>query len=73
MIAYSFYEEEDGIINIQILDVYGKLVRWERNSTQRGANNLQSNVENLAPGVYYLKLDRMDKNGTVRQVRFVKN
>ena len=73
VISYSFYEEQEGVINVQILDVYGKLVNWERNSTQRGPNNLQSNVENLAPGVYYLKLDRMDKSGTVRQVRFVKN
>ncbi|TAH42641.1 MAG: T9SS type A sorting domain-containing protein [Bacteroidetes bacterium] len=73
VINYSFYEEEEGVINVQILDVYGKLVSWERNSTQRGANNMQSNVENLAPGVYYLKLDRMDKNSNVRQIRFVKN
>ncbi len=72
-ISYSFYEETDGVINVQIVDVYGKLVTWERFSTQRGVNNLQSSVEQLAAGVYYLKLDRMDKSGMVRQVRFMKN
>jgi hypothetical protein len=72
-ITYSFYEESDGIINVQILDVYGKVVKWERSSTTHGLNNLQSNIEQLAAGVYYLKLDRMDKSGIVRQVRFMKN
>ncbi|HNS13078.1 MAG TPA: T9SS type A sorting domain-containing protein, partial [Bacteroidia bacterium] len=72
-LSFSFNEDADGIINIQILDVYGKVVKWERSSTQHGLNNLHTNIETLAPGVYYLQLDRMDKSGLVRQVRFVKN
>jgi len=72
-LSFSFSEDADGVINIQILDVYGKVVKWERSSTQHGLNNLSTNVEQLAPGVYYLQLDRMDKSGIVRQVRFVKN
>nr|MBP6335545.1 T9SS type A sorting domain-containing protein [Bacteroidia bacterium] len=72
-ISYSFNEEADGVINVQILDVYGKVVTWERFTTQRGLNTLNSSIESLSSGVYYLKLERMDKTGTVRQVRFVKN
>ncbi len=72
-ISYSFFEQYEGIINVEILDMYGKQVSWERYSVQRGLNNLQSSVEGLSPGVYYLKLEHMDKSGTIRQVRFIKN
>ncbi len=72
-ITYSFFEEYESVINVQILDVYGKLVSWERFGTQRGANILQSNIEQLSPGVYYLKLDHVDRTENPRQVRFIKN
>jgi len=72
-ISYSFFEESDGVINVQIVDMYGKIVSWERFGTQQGANTLQSNIEHLTPGVYYLKLDHFDRIETARQVRFIKN
>lgn len=42
--------------NLQILDVSGKEVFVQKNTLQVGENTLNLNVSNIAPGLYYLKV-----------------
>ena len=71
-ITYSFYENIDGVVDVQLVDMMGKTVKWERYSVTRGYNSLRSTIDDVAAGIYYLKIERMDKTGDSRMVRFTK-
>ncbi|MFM9051054.1 MAG: hypothetical protein ACKOKF_01875, partial [Bacteroidota bacterium] len=49
-VTYTFFENNDGIVDVQMIDVMGKSVKWERFSVNRGYNSLRSTIEDLASG-----------------------
>jgi hypothetical protein len=71
-ITYSFFENTDGILDIDLIDVLGNIVKSERFSVQDGYNSLRTSVTDLSPGIYFLRLQRMDRTGDARMVRFTK-
>ncbi|MFM8433194.1 MAG: T9SS type A sorting domain-containing protein, partial [Bacteroidota bacterium] len=66
------FENNDGIVDVQMIDVMGKSVKWERFSVNRGYNSLRSTIEDLASGIYYLKIQRTDMSGDAKMIRFTK-
>lgn len=71
-LTYSFFENSDGIVDVEFIDMMGKVVKWERFNVTRGYNSLRSQLNDLAAGVYFLKMQRMDMTGESRMVRFTK-
>ena len=71
-ITYTFFEETDGNVTMEVLDMVGKIVLQETHDVKRGYNTIESSVNNLSTGVYYLKLIRPDgeteaPNGAVHE------
>ena len=73
-IVITFYESAKGEAIIEFVDMLGKIVRTDLVSTQKGFNSIHSTVNDLAGGVYYLRI-KTAKNPaqTDRQIRFVKD
>ncbi len=72
-ITYTFFEETDGNVTMEVLDMVGKIVLQETHDVKRGYNTIESSVNNLSTGVYYLKLIRPDgESEAPRMVRFMK-
>ena len=71
-ITYTFFENTDGIVDVQLIDMLGQMVKWERNTVYNGYNSLRTSIEDLAPGMYYIKVQRMDMTGDARVLRFTK-
>lgn len=72
-ITYTFFEETDGNVTMEVLDMVGKIVLQETHDVKRGYNTIESSVNNLSTGVYYLKLIRPDgETEAPRMVRFMK-
>ena len=72
-ITYTFFEETDGNVTMEVLDMVGKIVLQESLDVKRGYNTIESSVNNLSTGVYYLKLIRPDgETEAPRMVRFMK-
>ena len=72
-ITYTFFEETDGNVTMELLDMVGKIVLQETHDVKRGYNTIESSVNNLSTGVYYLKLIRPDgETEAPRMVRFMK-
>jgi len=71
-ITYTFFENTDGVVDVQVVDMMGKSVQWERFSVSRGYNSLRSTVDGLAAGLYYLKITRTDLKTDAKIIRFTK-
>lgn len=72
-ITYTFFEPVDASIRTEIVDVLGNIVKIETNNVHAGYNTLKSNLDDVASGIYYLKLiHEGDNQDIARQVKFLK-
>jgi hypothetical protein len=71
-ITYTFYENTEGIVDVEMIDMLGNVVKAERSSVDSGFNSLRSSVSDLAPGIYFLRVQRLDRSGDARLIRFTK-
>jgi hypothetical protein len=72
-ITSTFFEETDGSVTMELVDMVGKIVQQERHDVKRGYNTIETSISNLSTGVYYLKLIRTDGEAEApRMVRFMK-
>ncbi|KAA5533171.1 T9SS type A sorting domain-containing protein [Taibaiella lutea] len=69
--VYENYEGGSGDLNINILDVHGKLVYTTTMSVIKGKNETSINISALAAGAYFVKYDNagMNINGTIRLIK----
>ena len=75
LVTSSFYELADGFIKMQWHDLLGQIVKEEIREVVKGYNKIYSKIDDLAAGVYYLRLNNVgvESNEKIRQVKFVKN
>ena len=65
----EMFSKEEGMINVQVIDVLGNVVMKEETKSDRGLNTRQLNINALSAGMYFLKIT----NGTEQtQVKFAK-
>ncbi len=75
LVTSSFYEKADGFIKFQWHDLLGQIVKEEVHEVVKGYNKINSKIDDLAAGVYYLRLNNVEtvSNDILRQVKFIKN
>jgi hypothetical protein len=56
-----------------VLDVSGRIVRKEKIKVVKGMNHLTKKIDDLAPGVYQLRITGTKNEGVNLQVQFLKN
>ena len=72
-LTYTFFESGDGQVSVEFVDVLGKVVKQETFAVHKGYNTIKSGLEDLAGGIYYLKLKRTgDTQEISRQAKFLK-
>ncbi|MFN8144142.1 MAG: T9SS type A sorting domain-containing protein [Bacteroidia bacterium] len=72
-LTYTFFESGDGQITVEFIDVLGKIVKQENILVHKGYNTIKSGLEELAGGIYYIKLKREgDTQEISRQAKFLK-
>jgi hypothetical protein len=56
-------------------DLIGQVVKEEIREVIKGYNRLQSKIDDLSSGVYYLRISTLggNMNEKIRQVKFLKN
>jgi len=66
----AFQSEVDQVAEINLLDVMGRKMLNYKNTQQfkKGANQMQLNVADLSPGLYYLIISTFDKNLTQKLI-----
>ena len=71
----SFYESADGIISLQWIDMIGQVAKEEIYEVIKGYNTLSADIDDLAQGVYYLRIvsENNKPDSEIRQTRFIKN
>ncbi len=72
-ITYQFYYQEDADLTLNILDISGRVVRFEKIRVQKGINQLHSLIDDLASGAYTLRISGADDSTMMLQTRFFKN
>ena len=60
-IKYQFYYPVNTELTVNITDISGRIVRSEKINVQKGINLITNSIEDLAPGVYNLKIDALEK------------
>ena len=72
-LTFTFFEPADGQISVEFVDVLGKVVKSESVKVQKGINTIKSGLEDLAGGIYYLKIKRDGNTQEItRQAKFLK-
>ena len=46
----------DAKIRVVLVDIMGKAVRTEHHNVEKGENTIMTEINDLAPGVYYMKI-----------------
>ena len=70
MVNVSFTNSRNGILNIRIIDLMGRIVEDKMVNVEDGEVNVELNVEQIPPGVYLLNIN--DEFKTVGTVKFIK-
>jgi hypothetical protein len=70
-IISSFYQNENGSVTLQWLDVLGKVVKEETHDAIKGFNMVKTDISALSNGVYYIRIK--DDTDNTRQIKFMKN
>ena len=71
-ISFDLYAPVKGTLNLQIIDCTGRIVKEEAIKTEEGKTIIDTNLEQLAQGVYYLKTT-FDKTGDQVIKKIIKN
>ena len=72
-LTFTFFEAADGQISAEFVDVLGKIVKQENYNVHKGYNTIKTGLDELAGGIYYLKLKRDgDAQEISRQAKFLK-
>ena len=71
----SFYENKNSSLTFQWRDILGKVIKEEIHDVIKGFNTVQSDVSDLAKGIYFLRVKETDKSAEEndRQVKFLIN
>ena len=70
-ITVEFKSESTGLVSKSIYDITGrKVIEEKRLNAELGINTIKSNVQNLNPGIYFIKIEG---NGSNKIQRFIKN
>jgi hypothetical protein len=74
-IVSSFYEHSGGFVRLEWHDMIGQIVKKEVHQVIKGYNSIDSRIDEIAAGIYYLKIQNINDNlnENVRQVKFIKN
>ena len=72
-IKYQFYYPVNTELTVNITDISGRIVRSEKINVQKGINLITNSIEDLAPGVYNLKIDALEKGNIMLQKQFFKD
>ena len=73
IIKYQFYYSENTELTVYILDISGRIVRTEKIIVQKGINQITSRIEDLAAGVYNLRISGVESGNGMLQKQFFKN
>ena len=71
----TFYENKNSSLTFQWRDIIGKVIKEEIHDVVKGYNKVQSDVSDLAKGIYFLRLKETGKSAeeNERQVKFLIN
>jgi hypothetical protein len=58
---------------VSITDLTGRVIRREEITTLRGFNSFTYDVDDLAAGAYYLKIENSENESVRLQAQFFKN
>ena len=72
-IVYKFYNDDNKDLQASITDITGRLIRMEIIKTQKGFNIINSGIEELSSGVYFLRISDASIGATLHQTQFFKN
>ena len=72
-IKYQFYYPVNTELTVKITDISGRLVRSEKINVKKGINLITSSIQDLAAGVYNLKIDAQEKGNIMLQKQFFKD
>ena len=72
-IKYQFYYPVSTELTVKITDISGRIVRSEKINVQKGINLITSSIQDLAAGVYNLKIDALEKGNIMLQKQFFKD
>ena len=72
-IKYQFYYTENTELTANIMDISGRIVSSEKIIVQKGFNQITKKIEDLAAGVYNLRITGLEKGIVMLQKQFFKN
>lgn len=67
-ISLSFTSDESGSMQIEVIDMIGKIISTKEIITEEGINNTEISLENIRNGIYFL---RMQDNGNTVVRKFI--
>lgn len=70
----ELYSKEQGMVNIEVKDVFGNTVTEKQIKTAHGSNKQKLDIDFLVQGIYFLKINLSGQSANVEQtqIKFIK-